>query len=312
MNKNIVVALGGNALIRPGQKGTWQEQLENIRSSLDGVISLIKSGYELVITHGNGPQVGDMLLMVEAARGKVPELSLGLCVADTEGAMGYMIQQALVNRLLQESINKGVVTIITQVMVNDDDPAFFKPTKPVGPYMSKEEAGAFKKERSWEFTYIESKGYRRVVPSPVPVNIIEKEAIIRLLDWGVIVVAAGGGGIPVVQGEDGSLTGVDAVIDKDRASAVLALDTGASCLIMLTGVEAVCLNYHTAEEKPLPRLSLEEAEEYLAQGHFPRGSMGPKIEAAITFLKGGGRRVIITSIDGLKEAMAGRRGTMIE
>lgn len=309
--EKVVVALGGNALIRGGQKGTAEEQLENIRASLDGIIGLIKSGYGLVITHGNGPQVGNMLLMVEAARGKVPELSLGLCVADTEGALGYMIQQTLVNRLRHEGIQKGVVTIITQVVVEQDDPAFKAPTKPVGPYMSKEEAGAFKRDRGWQFTYIEGRGHRRVVASPGPVGIVEKEAIKRLLGWGEIVVAAGGGGIPVVE-EEGSLKGVDAVIDKDRASAMLALDIGASCLAMLTDVEAVCLNFGKPEERPLRRLTLQEAEEFLAKGHFPPGSMGPKIEAAITFLKGGGRRALITSIEGLKEGMEGRRGTVIE
>ena len=312
MDEKVVVALGGNALIKAGQKGTMEEQMANIRASLDGVIELIRNGYGMVITHGNGPQVGDMLLMVEAARGMVPELSLGLCVADTEGALGYMIQQALINRLRQERIHKGVVTIITQVLVDNDDPAFRDATKPVGPYMSKEEAMVFKKKRGWLFTHIEGKGYRRLVASPTPRVIIEKDAIKRLLDWGEIVVAAGGGGIPVVQGEDGNLTGVDAVIDKDRASAILALDINASCLAMLTDVEAACLNYNTPEEKPLHRLMLKEAEKYLAQGHFPPGSMGPKMEAAVNFLNGGGGRAMITSIEGFKDAMEGKGGTIIE
>lgn len=311
-DEKVVVALGGNALIKAGQKGTMEEQMANIRASLDGVIELIRNGYGMVITHGNGPQVGDMLLMVEAARGMVPELSLGLCVADTEGALGYMIQQALVNRLRQERIHKGVVTIITQVLVDNDDPAFNDATKPVGPYMSREEAETFKKKRDWLFTNIEGKGYRRLVASPTPRAIIEKDAIKRLLDWGEIVVAAGGGGIPVIQEENGNLAGVDAVIDKDRASAILALDINASCLAMLTDVEAACLNYNTPEEKPLHRLTLMEAEKYLAQGHFTPGSMGPKMEAAVNFLNGGGGRAMITSIDGFKDAMEGKGGTIIE
>lgn len=309
--KRIVVALGGNAMILPGQRGTIREQVANIRSSINDVATLITEGWETVITHGNGPQVGDMLLMVEAARGRVPELPLGVCVADTEGAMGYMIQQALLNHFRQQGIRSGVVTIITQMLVDKDDPAFENPTKPVGPYMSAAEAEEFHTRRAWEFMEVSEQGFRRAVPSPQPIEIVEKETIRRLLDAGEVVIAAGGGGIPVAEGEDATLEGVDAVIDKDFAACVLARDVSAQYLAMLTGVDHAYLHFGTPRQTPLPRLTVAEAEAYLAEGHFPPGSMGPKVQAAVRFLKDGGKEALIASVEGLRSAILGEGGTRI-
>ena len=310
-HKVVVIALGGNALIREGQQGTIAEQFENVRKSLDGIIYCLKQGYGVVITHGNGPQVGNMLLMVEASRNQVPELSLGVCVADTEGAIGYMIQQSLTNRLRKEGINKCVVTVLTQVIVDKHDKAFSNPTKPIGPFFTKEEAERFQREKGWHILEDSHRGYRRVVASPNPLEIVEECAVKSLLEAGDIVIAAGGGGIPVIVRDDGDLEGVDVVIDKDLASGVLARGIKADCLIMLTGVEHVFLNFKQSNERALSRLTVKEAHKYLKEGHFLPGSMGPKIQAAINFLNWGGELVIITSIDRVKVALEGRTGTKI-
>ena len=310
-HKVVVIALGGNALIREGQQGTIAEQFENVRKSLDGIIYCLKQGYGVVITHGNGPQVGNMLLMVEASRNQVPELSLGVCVADTEGAIGYMIQQSLTNRLRKEGINKCVVTVLTQVIVDKHDKAFSNPTKPIGPFFTKEEAERFRREKGWHILEDSHRGYRRVVASPNPLEIVEECAIKSLLETGDIVIAAGGGGIPVIVRDDGDLEGVDVVIDKDLASGVLARGIKADCLMMLTGVEHVFLNFKQSNERALSRLTVKEAHKYLKEGHFLPGSMGPKIQAAINFLNWGGELVIITSIDNGKMALEGRTGTKI-
>lgn len=309
--KVVVIALGGNALIGAGQRGTMAEQFENVRKSLDGIIHCLREGFTVVITHGNGPQVGNLLLMVEACRNQVPEISLGVCVADTEGAIGYMIQQALTNRLRKEGINRCVVTVLTQVIVDKDDNAFSHPTKPIGPFFTREEAHRFRREKGWQIVEDSQRGYRRVVASPNPLKIVEESAVKTLLKAGDIVIAAGGGGIPVILKEDGDLEGVDVVIDKDLASAVLARDIHAHCLMMLTGVEYAFLNFKQPNEQALHRLTVKDAQKYLQEGHFPPGSMGPKIQASINFLDWGGERAIITSIDKVKEAMDGRTGTMI-
>jgi carbamate kinase len=309
--KIIVVALGGNALVQEGEKGTIQEQFANIRKSITGIVQCIKKGFDVVITHGNGPQVGNMLLRTELSRDKVPELPLGICVADTEGEIGYMIQQTMVNTLQREQIKKCAVTILTQVIVDKDDIAFRNPAKPIGPFFTAEEAGEIINEKGWEMVEDSHRGYRRVVASPRPLEIVEKESVKRLLESGEVVIAAGGGGIPVIVEGGGSLEGVDAVVDKDLASSVLALDIKADYLIMLTGVENVCLNYGESDQKPLETITIEEAERYMAEGHFPPGSMGPKIQAAVNFLKGGGESVFITAIDKVSEAITGKTGTRI-
>ena len=310
-NKIIVVALGGNALIREGQRGTIAEQFENVQKSLDGIIYCLKQGYHVVITHGNGPQVGNMLLMVEASRNRVPELPLGVCVADTAGAIGYMIQQSLTNRLRREGIDRCVVTVLTQVVVDKNDKAFSNPTKPIGPFFRKEEAERFQRENGWHIVEDSHRGYRRVVASPNPLKIVEERAIKTLLEAGDIVIAAGGGGIPVIQRENGDLNGVDVVIDKDLASSVLARDVNAECLAMLTGVEHVYLNYRQTNERALDRLTISDAIRYLEEGHFLPGSMEPKVRAAINFLSWGGDLAIITSLDGVEDALKGKRGTRI-
>ena len=310
-SKVIVIALGGNALIREGQQGTIAEQFENVRKSLDGIIYCLKQGYRVVITHGNGPQVGNMLLMVEASRNQVPELSLGVCVADTEGTIGYMIQQSLTNRLRKEGINKCVVTVLTQVIVDKHDKAFSNPTKPIGPFLPKEEAERFQREKGWHIIEDSHRGYRRVVASPNPIEIVEECAIKSLLEAGDIVIAAGGGGIPVIVRDNGDLEGVDVVIDKDLASSILARGIKADCLVMLTGVEHVYLNFKQTNARALNNLTIENAQKYQKEGHFPPGSMGPKIQAAVNFLDGGGKLAIITSIDKVKDALEGRAGTKI-
>ena len=307
----MVIALGGNALIRKGQRGTVEEQFENTRKSMEGVLYCLHRGYSIVITHGNGPQVGNLLLMTEACRDRTPELTLGMCVADTEGAIGYMIQQSLTNALRRENRDTCVVTVLTQVVVDKNDRAFSCPTKPIGPFFRKEEAERFQKEKGWDIAEDSYRGYRRVVSSPNPLKIIEIQAIRCLLGAGNIVIAAGGGGIPVIIKENGDLEGVDVVIDKDLASGVLARDINASALVMLTGEENVFLNYKKPNERPLYNITADEAQRYLDEGHFPPGSMGPKIQAAIHFLEWGGSFALITSLDKVSEAFDGRSGTRI-
>ncbi|WKZ18673.1 MAG: carbamate kinase [Candidatus Jettenia sp. CY-1] len=310
-NRIIVIALGGNALIREGQKGTIAEQFENIRKSLDGIVYCLKQGYAVVITHGNGPQVGNMLLMSDASRNQVPELTLGICVADTEGAIGYMIQQSLTNRLRKEGIDRCVVTVVTQVIVDKHDKAFSNPTKPIGPFFTKKEAEYFRREKGWHIVEDSHRGYRRVVASPNPIGIVEERAIKKLLEAGDIAIAAGGGGIPVVVRKDGDLEGVNVVIDKDLASGILARGLKADCLMMLTNVEHAFLNFKQSNEHALSRLTIDDAKKYMKEGHFPPGSMGPKIQAAINFLDWGGKSAIITSLDKVKEALQGNTGTIM-
>ncbi|MCJ7578278.1 MAG: carbamate kinase [candidate division Zixibacteria bacterium] len=309
--KTAVVALGGNAITKKGEEDTVARQFANTRESLEGIVLLIKDGYNLAITHGNGPQVGNAILRVELARGRAPILPLGVCVADTEGGMGYMIEQSLENRLKKEKIKRDVATIVTQVIVDKDDPSISHPTKFIGQFYTKEEAKKLAKENGWVVKEDRGKMWRRVVSSPIPLEIVEKKTIKTLVQNGIIVIAAGGGGIPVYVENDGKFEGVDAVIDKDRASAILARDIGAELLLILTEVEKVALNFGTLLQIDLNKLTVEEARKYLKEGHFPPGSMGPKIEAAIQFLESGGKEVIITSIpkayDSVKKKNAGTR-----
>ena len=309
--RTAVVALGGNAITIKGEADTVARQFANTRDSLRGIVELIKDGYNLAITHGNGPQVGNAILRVELARGKAPVLPLGICVADTEGGMGYMIEQSLGNRLKKEKIGREVATIVTQVIVDKDDPSIKKPTKFIGQFYSKEEAKRLSKQNGWVVKEDRGKQWRRVVPSPFPLEIVEKKTIKTLVRNGIIVISAGGGGIPVYVENDGRLEGVDAVIDKDRASAVLARDIDAELLLILTEVEKVALHYGTLLQQDLDRLTVEEAIKYLAENHFPPGSMGPKIEAAIQFLESGGKEVIITSIPKAYDSVKKNAGTRI-
>lgn len=309
--KTAVVALGGNAISKKGEEDTIPNQFKNTNQSLAGIVELIRSGYNLAMTHGNGPQVGNAILRVELARDKAPILPLQICVADTEGGMGYMIEQCLKNRLKEEKIKREVVTIVTQVVVDKDDPSIKNPTKFIGQFYSKKEAKEFRKKRGWVVKEDSKRGWRRVVPSPLPLEILEKNTIKSLVKDGIIVIAAGGGGIPVYKKDDGGFEGVDAVIDKDRASAVLARDIGAELLLILTQIEKVALNFGTLLQRDLDKMTLSEAKGYLKERHFPPGSMGPKIEAAIQFLESGGKEVIITSIQKAFESVKGEAGTKI-
>ena len=309
--KTVVVALGGNAITREYEEGNIAQQFENTRQSLLIVVELIMKGVRVVITHGNGPQVGNALVRVEESRHLVPPLPLGVIVADLEGGMGYMIEQCLHNKLNQRGINKQIATILTQVYVDKDDPSILNPSKFVGPFFKKEQVSDLEEKRGWIVREDPGRGYRRVVPSPVPQAIVEKEIIKKLVNEDVIVIAAGGGGIPVYREPSGWLEGVDGVIDKDLASAVLARDIDAEELYILTGVDKVSLNYKTPNQQDLDTVKVGQMETYLNQGHFPRGSMGPKIVSAINFIRYGGKKVIITSIEKAVDAINNNAGTVI-
>jgi carbamate kinase len=307
----ILIAIGGNSITRAGQRGTIAEQFENIEQTCEHLVSVVEKGYNIVITHGNGPQVGAALLRSELAQPQVYPSRLDVCVADTQGSIGYMLQSSLQRVMARRNLSIPVVTVITQVIVDEHDPAFSHPTKPIGPFYSSEEAERKRQELGWCMVEDAARGYRRVVPSPLPVEVVEIDAIHRCVNAGMIVIAAGGGGIPVVRRDDGWFYGLEAVIDKDRASAMLARQLGAASFIISTDAERVALYYKTPHQQLLDALSLVEAKQYLAQGHFPPGSMGPKIEAAIDFLEHGGRAVIITSPEKLSEALSLKAGTRI-
>jgi len=311
MKRRVVVALGGNAITREFEEGNITQQFENTRQSLTSVVELLRAGYQVVITHGNGPQVGNALIRVEESRHLVPPLPLGVIVADLEGGMGYMIEQCLQNKMHDAGLNLPVTTILTQILVDKDDPSILEPSKFVGPFFKADAVEKLQTERGWTMKEDKGRGWRRVVSSPVPRGIVEKEIIRMLVEQGVIVVAAGGGGIPVYYDTNGWLEGVDGVIDKDLASAVLGNEIGAQELLIVTGVDRVALNFGTPQQQELSYLTVTEAQQYLDEGQFPKGSMGPKIKAAINFLKGGGERVIITSIEKAPEALQGRAGTAI-
>ena len=309
--KKAVVALGGNAISNRDREDTIPLQFENTYASLGSIVELIKDGYQLAITHGNGPQVGNALLRVELAKGKAPILPLYICVADLQGGMGYMIAQCLQNRLKKEGIGRDVVTMVSQVLVDENDPAFGNPTKFVGQFYDKKTAEILHREMGWKMApFPGDKRWRRVVPSPKPLKLIERETINKLLDNNNIVVAAGGGGIPVVC-RDEKLFGVDAVIDKDLAAAVMARDIGAELFIIFTDIEKVAVNFGRPDQKDLDEVTLAEIKAYHNERHFPAGSMGPKIEAAIDFLENGGGKVIISSITRGCEAVVGKAGTRI-
>lgn len=311
MAKTAVIALGGNAITRPDLEDTIANQFANTRASLDCVVELAKENYNLVLTHGNGPQVGNALLRVELTRGTAPVLPLGICVADTEGGMGYMIAQSLKNRLRMEVIDRPVITIMTQMLVDYNDPSIADPSKFVGQFYSEEDAKRYAKERGWQVKQDGNRGWRRVVPSPIPIRAVEAETIARLANEGTIVIAGGGGGIPVYIDETGNLEGLDAVIDKDFASAVIAREIGAEKLAILTAVDNVSIHYGTDQQRDLEEVTLAEIKAYLDEGHFPPGSMGPKIRAAIKFIEEGGEMVTITSLELGAEALRGNAGTRI-
>lgn len=309
MKKLAVVAIGGNAVNRPGEKPTAENMLSAIAEAMGYLVDMLDE-YDIVITHGNGPQVGNILIQQEMAKEVIPPFPIDVNDAQTQGSLGYMIVQALRNQLAERGLNREVAALITQIVVDKNDEAFKKPSKPVGPFYTEEEARKLMMEKGWIMKEDAGRGWRRVVPSPKPLDIVEKEIIQMLLRNDVIVVAAGGGGIPVVR-ENGKLKGIEAVIDKDRASALLAIEINADELIILTGVEKVALNYGKPNQTFVDTLIVDDAMKYLKEGHFPAGSMGPKIEAAIDFVSATNKTCLITDMRKLKEALSGKTGTRI-
>ncbi|MEO8323574.1 MAG: carbamate kinase [Actinomycetota bacterium] len=308
----LVVALGGTAITRPEDGPSVKSQFERTRETVETLLPIVASGaYRIVLTHGNGPQVGSILLRsdIAAEAGVLPRLPIDSAVADTQGAMGYMIQQCFSNALWESGIRLPVVTVVTQVLVDDEDPAFQNPTKPIGRFYSAEEVEKLK-GHGWVMTE-QKGGWRRVVPSPIPSEIIEEDVIRELLDAGVIVIACGGGGVPVVAAEGGSLRGVEAVIDKDLATSLLATHIGAQTLAILTAVDNVSLNYGTGDEVALDEVDVDDLRLFASEGQFPAGSMGPKIDAVVGFVERGGPQAIITSAEKLAEALEGKAGTHI-
>ncbi len=311
MNRaGIVIALGGNALAPDGEVDSIDRQFAHTRTSLGAVVGLARAGWRVAIVHGNGPQVGNALIRNELARDKVAPLPLGVLVAATEGWIGYMIQQSLENALRAESVDRRVVTLVTQVRVAEDDPTLLEPTKPIGRTMSEETARSLAAELGWSVAE-GPRGWRRVVASPMPLEIIEREMIRSLVDEGHLVIAAGGGGTPVYRTAEGDLEGVDAVIDKDRAAAILGLDIGAEVLLILTDVDAVYADYGTDRQRALTRLTVAEAEELAGSGQLGAGSMLPKVEAAIRFVREGGERAVIAPLEQGRAAVDGEAGTTI-
>lgn len=310
MRKLAVIAVGGNSITKAGQRGTISEQFDNARETSRHIAEMIARGYDVVITHGNGPQVGNILLRAEMASNVLPTLPLDTCGADSQGAMGYMIQQVLTSELAKRGIRKGAATVVTQVVVDSADPAFSNPSKPIGPFYTMEEAERKKEEEGWDIVEDANRGWRRVVASPIPKRVVEADAIKVLLDSGCVVIGVGGGGIPVVETEDG-LKGVEAVIDKDHASRLLANEIGASLLVISTDVEQVALNFGKENETRLSTMTVDEAKRYFEEGHFAPGSMGPKVLAGIAFVEGGGEQVIITNPESIARALDGETGTRI-
>lgn len=311
--RSAVIAIGGNALIANGQQGTIEEQFGNARDAASQVTTLVEAGWRVVVTHGNGPQVGFILLRSEMTeRGVfIPRLSLDMCVADSEGGIGYIVQNSLQNEFGRRGLPYVSVCVLTQTVVDPNDPAFRRPTKPIGPVFSAVEAKQRREVEGWCMVDDAGRGYRRVVPSPAPVRILETPVIRTLLDAGFVVIAAGGGGIPVVESEPGVYQGIEAVIDKDLASACLAASLDVPLLVISTGVDRVAVNYRLPDERALERVGLAEIRAYLQAGEFPEGSMGPKIRAAIEFLERGGEEVVITSVTNLFAAVDGDAGTHI-
>lgn len=312
MSKKLaVVAFGGNALLRPEDRGTQEEQIARAKQAARWLAEIVRHDYRLIVVHGNGPQVGNILVQAEEASTKIPPQSLDVAVAQTEGSMGFMLQQAIRNRLEAIGHPGEVVTVLTEVEVDAGDPAFKRPTKPIGPFFTRYRAEALERDLGWTMREDSGRGWRHVVPSPRPLHILNIRTVERMLDAAPVVIACGGGGIPVVRGRDGQWRGIEAVIDKDFASALLASELKADLYIILTGVAKVALDFGKPTQRDVDRMTLEEAEKHLADGQFPPGSMGPKIEAAIQFARKSGQDVLITDVEHLREALDGREGTLL-
>ena len=305
----VLVAMGGHAFMQKGEQGTIEEHERNAEVIAELLMSLVEKDYHLVITHGNGPQVGTLLIQQEKARDEVPVMPLDVLVSMTEGSLGYILQQALLNQLRRRDVQRYVVTVVTQVLVEESDPAFTDPNKPIGPFLSREEAERRRDTMGWKIREDSGRGWRRLVASPKPLRVVQRQMIRDAARQGHIVVACGGGGIPIKKDADGKYVGIEAVIDKDLTSSVLAANIGAALLIILTAEPQVYVNFGKPDQRPLGAVTLEEIERLHAEGHFPPGSMGPKIEAVIDFLKSGGRRALITDPPSLPDAIDGRAGT---
>jgi carbamate kinase len=309
--KTIVVAIGGNSLIKDAQHMSVPDQYAAVVETARRIADLLERRYRVVITHGNGPQVGFILLRSEHSRGILHQVPLDSIVADTQGALGYQIQQALENEFHRRGLKHSVATIVTQTLVDRNDPAFAKPSKPIGQFYTREEAEDRTRVEKWAMVEDAGRGWRRVVASPKPVRIIESEVVKHLVKDGYVVIAAGGGGIPVVADEQGSLSGVAAVIDKDLASAVLAEAISADSLVISTAVEKVCLSYGKPNQRALDSMTAAEARRYVAEGHFQPGSMLPKVQACLQFIETGRREALITCPEALSDALDGRTGTRV-
>ncbi|AFL95411.1 carbamate kinase-like carbamoyl phosphate synthetase [Thermococcus cleftensis] len=311
--KRVVIALGGNAILQRGQKGTYEEQMANVMKTARQIVDIILDGdYEVVITHGNGPQVGALLLHMDAGQAVhgIPAQPMDVAGAMTQGQIGYMIQQALVNELRARGIEKPVATIVTQTLVDKDDPAFQNPSKPVGPFYDEETAKKLAEEKGWVVVEDSGRGWRRVVPSPDPKGHVEAPVIVDLVEKGFIVIASGGGGVPVVE-ENGRLRGVEAVIDKDLAGEKLAEEVNADIFMILTDVNGAAVNFGKPDERWLGKVTVEELKRYYKEGHFKKGSMGPKVLAAIRFVEGGGERAVIAHLEKAVDALKGKTGTQV-
>jgi carbamate kinase len=306
-----VVAFGGNALLRPEDRGTQEEQIARARQAARWLAEIVRHGFKLIVVHGNGPQVGNILIQAEEASTKIPPQTLDVAVAQTEGSMGFLLQQAMRNRLESIGMPGRVATLLTEVEVDANDVAFKRPTKPIGPFFTRYRAEALTRDYGWTMREDAGRGWRKVVPSPKPMRVMNTALIEILLHSTEVIIAAGGGGIPVVRGRDGQWRGIEAVIDKDLASALLARELHADLYIILTGVPTVAIDFGKPTERQIERMSVAEAEKYRAEGQFPAGSMEPKIEAAVSFVKATGKEVLITDVDHLREALDGKGGTTI-
>ncbi len=314
MKKLVVIALGGNAIKQAHEKGTVEEQFANVAETCDQLVQMNAMGYKMIITHGNGPQAGNLLIQQEEANTLVPAQPMDVVGSMTQGQIGYMFQNTLQNYFMQKGKNIPITTVVTQVLVKEDDPDFEDPSKPVGPFYTKDEALRLKEEKSYVVKEVKpnaEKSWRRVVPSPEPFEIVESNCVQALVEARAIIIASGGGGIPVMKNKDGTLEGLEAVIDKDKAGNVLAQSVNADIYLILTDVENARINYGKPDEKPLGKITVQEAEKYLEEGHFLAGSMGPKVTAAIRFVKAGGKKSIITSLSNAVNALEGKSGTII-
>lgn len=309
--RRVVIAFGGNASYPPTIKGLASEQISLMAEACEHLVRIIQAGFHVILTHGNGPVVGNILFRMARTAGELPPMPMDVCVAHSQGGIGYMLQQTLVNVLHEHGVERTVGSVLTQVEVDANDPAFSDPTKPVGRFFSPQEAERLSREQNWVFVEDSGRGHRRVVPSPMPLRILELPAVEALLAANVIPITVGGGGIPVVRDALGHYSGVSAVIDKDLSSAMLANQLGAESLVMLTGVERVALDFGKPSQRPIDRMTVAEARQHHADGQFPPGSMGPKIDAALRYLAGGGKEVVITSIERLYDALQGSAGTRI-